>query len=74
VRLERNADYPERGLPENASDYRGTPIVLLRDWHGAETAEPAVETEATETSSTTTTSAETPVPTETETPTETPTP
>jgi hypothetical protein len=65
VRLERNADYPERGLPENASDYRGTPIVLLRDWHGAETAEPAVETGATETSPATTTSAETTVPTET---------
>ena len=33
--LERSAEYPERGLPENASAYKGTPVVLLRDWRRA---------------------------------------
>ena len=28
VRLARNTSYSERGLPENSSPYRGTPIVL----------------------------------------------
>jgi hypothetical protein len=32
VRLQHNGDYQERGLPENASPYRGTPVVLLRDY------------------------------------------
>lgn len=46
VRLERNPDYPERGLPENASRPKGTPVVLLKDWRraqrvAAESAEPA---------------------------------
>lgn len=65
VRLELNPDYPERGLPENASDYRGTPIVLLRDWDGADAAEPPAETVPTEPAPATTTPAAT-APTETE--------
>jgi PASTA domain len=32
VRLQRNGAYRERGLPENSSPYRGTPVVLLRDY------------------------------------------
>jgi len=39
VRLQRNPDYPERGLPENASAYPGTPVVLLRDWQLAQPTE-----------------------------------
>ena len=53
LRLERNPDYPERGLPENASRPKGTPVVLLKDWRraqraAAETAE-AAETAPAET-------------------------
>ena len=53
LRLERNPDYPERGLPENASRPKGTPVVLLEDWRraqraAAETAE-AAETAPAET-------------------------
>jgi hypothetical protein len=47
--LERSAEYPERGLPENASSYKGTPVVLLSDWRranrAAERAGAAAETE-----------------------------
>ncbi|MGH2995943.1 MAG: hypothetical protein ACRDM9_06485, partial [Gaiellaceae bacterium] len=32
VRLQRNGDYQERGLPENSSPYRGTAVVLMRDY------------------------------------------
>ncbi|MGH3058118.1 MAG: PASTA domain-containing protein [Gaiellaceae bacterium] len=35
LRLERSGEYPERGLPENASFYKGTPAVLLSDWRRA---------------------------------------
>jgi hypothetical protein len=35
LRLERSDEYPERGLPENASFYKGTPAVLLSDWRRA---------------------------------------
>jgi PASTA domain len=35
LRLERSGEYPERGLPENASFYKGTPVVLLSDWRRA---------------------------------------
>lgn len=38
LRLERNADYPERGLPENRSRPKGTPVVLLSDWRRAQRA------------------------------------
>jgi len=41
--LERSAEYPERGLPENASPYKGTPVVLLRDWRRANRAAAEVE-------------------------------
>lgn len=41
--LERSAEYPERGLPENASPYKGTPVVLLRDWRRADRAAAEVE-------------------------------
>ena len=47
--LERSAEYPERGLPENASSYKGTPVVLLSDWRranrAAARAKAAAETE-----------------------------
>jgi hypothetical protein len=36
LRLLRNDEYEERGLPENSSPYRGTPIVLERDWKTAQ--------------------------------------
>ncbi len=32
LRLERSKEYDERGLPENTSPYKGTPVVLLEDW------------------------------------------
>jgi PASTA domain len=35
LRLDRSKEYDERGLPENASPYRGTPVVLLEDWRAA---------------------------------------
>jgi PASTA domain len=35
VRLERNEAYEERGLPENASPYDGTSVVLVKDWRAA---------------------------------------
>jgi hypothetical protein len=35
LRLERSGEYPERGLPENASFYKGTPVVLMSDWRRA---------------------------------------
>jgi hypothetical protein len=38
LRLERSGEYPERGLPENASFYKGTPVVLLSDWRRAKRA------------------------------------
>jgi PASTA domain len=35
LRLDRSTEYDERGLPENASPYKGTPVVLLEDWRAA---------------------------------------
>src|SRR5918996_2352166 len=35
LRLDRSQEYDERGLPENSSPYRGTPLVLLEDWRAA---------------------------------------
>ena len=35
LRLDRSEEYDERGLPENASPYKGTPVVLLEDWRAA---------------------------------------
>jgi hypothetical protein len=35
LRLDRNAEYDEHGLPENASPYKGTSVVLLKDWRAA---------------------------------------
>jgi beta-lactam-binding protein with PASTA domain len=59
--LERSAEYPERGLPENASSYKGTPVVLLRDWRranrAAAQAETPVETEPASAPAPTTTAA-----------------
>jgi hypothetical protein len=46
LRLERSAEYPERGLPENASSYKGTPVVLLRDWRRANRAAAQAKTPA----------------------------
>lgn len=40
VRLERNPDYQERGLPENSSPYAGSPVVLMSDWRAAHKAKP----------------------------------
>lgn len=55
VRLARNTSYSERGLPENSSPYRGTPIVLASTLR-KEAPEPATTTttETTETTATTT--------------------
>jgi hypothetical protein len=36
LRLQRNPDYPENGLPQNSSSFRGTSVVLLRDWRAAQ--------------------------------------
>jgi hypothetical protein len=49
LRLERSAEYPERGLPENASPYKGTLVVLLRDWRRANRAAAHAETTPAET-------------------------
>ena len=49
LRLERSGEYPERGLPENASFYKGTPVVLLSDWRRANRAAAQAEPAATET-------------------------
>jgi hypothetical protein len=49
VRLERSPEYPERGLPENASSFKGTNVVLLRDWQRANRAAARAETTPTET-------------------------
>ena len=35
LRLDRSEEYAERGLPENTSPYRGTPVVLLEDLRAA---------------------------------------
>jgi hypothetical protein len=48
VRLERSPEYPERGLPENASSFKGTNVVLLRDWRRANRATARAETTPTE--------------------------
>ena len=49
VTLSRSTEYAERGVPENASPYEGTPIVLMSEWQAeqppAETA-PAPATTA----------------------------
>lgn len=68
LRLERSAEYPERGLPENASSYKGTPAVLLSDWRRAKRAAAPVETTPDETAPAPTTTAAAPTetaPTET---------
>lgn len=49
VRLERSPEYPERGLPENASSFKGTNVVFLRDWRRANRATAAAEPTPTET-------------------------
>jgi PASTA domain len=49
VRLTRSAEYPERGLPENASSFKGTAVVLLRDWRRANRAAAPAETTPAET-------------------------
>jgi hypothetical protein len=59
VRLAKNEEYPEHGLPENESTYRGTRILLLSEWKAAQA--PAVEPEAT--TAATTTAATTTAPT-----------
>ena len=68
LRLERNAEYPERGLPENGPSYKGTPVVLLRDWRRANRAAAPTETPPAETAPAPTTTAAAPTepaPTET---------
>ena len=52
VRLARNEEYPEHGLPENESSYRGTRILLLSEWKAARA--PAEEPEPATTAATTT--------------------
>ena len=41
LRLDRSQEYDERGLPENASPYKGTPVVLLEDWRAGQKQTPA---------------------------------
>lgn len=65
--LERSAEYPERGLPENASSYKGTPVVLLRDWRRANGAAAQSETAPASAPAPTTTAATGPAPVPTET-------
>ena len=71
LRLERSGEYPERGLPENASFYKGTPVVLLSDWRRAKRAAAQAEPAPAETAPasapapTTTAAAPEPPPTET---------
>ena len=36
LRLQRNPEYPENGLPENRSPFAGTTVVLLRNWRAAQ--------------------------------------
>lgn len=48
LRLDRSPEYPERGLPENASAYKGTAAVLLSDWRRANRAAAPAETTAAE--------------------------
>jgi hypothetical protein len=46
LRLDRSEQYEERGLPENASPYRGTRVVLLKDWRAGNQTGAAPEPEA----------------------------
>ena len=43
LRLDRNQEYAEHGLPENASPYKGTSVVLLKDWRAAGKPAPKAE-------------------------------
>jgi hypothetical protein len=43
VRLDRSEEYEERGLPENVSPYKGTPVVLLEDWRVTQKQRPAAK-------------------------------
>lgn len=52
--LTRNTTYGESGLPENTASYKGTRIVLLRDWAGERIGGTSSETTTTETAPTTT--------------------
>lgn len=49
LQLARNTAYAERGIPENAAPYKGTPVVLMSDWRAAneetETAPAPTETQ-----------------------------
>ena len=65
LRLEASAEYPERGLPENRSSYKGTPVVLLRDWRRANRAAAQTETAPAETAPAETAPAAAPPPTTT---------
>ncbi|HXV58070.1 MAG TPA: PASTA domain-containing protein [Gaiellaceae bacterium] len=56
LRLQRSAEYDERGVPENESPYDGTSVVLLRDWQAAQKESAPAETQ-TEPAATTTTAA-----------------
>ena len=49
LRLERSSEYPERGLPEDASSFESTAVVLLRDWKRANRAAAQAEAATTET-------------------------
>jgi hypothetical protein len=60
VRLARNASYSERGLPENSSPYRGSPIVLASSLKKEAPEQPTTTT--TETTTATTTTTESPAP------------
>jgi hypothetical protein len=76
IRLSRNAKYHEQGLPENVAPYKGSAVVLLKDWNaahaqpGPDTETAPTETAPTETAPTETAPAET-APTETAPPAET---
>jgi PASTA domain len=62
VRLARNASYSERGLPENSSPYRGSPIVLASSLKKEAPEQPTTTTTETTTTTTTTTTTESPAP------------
>lgn len=66
LRLERNGQYAERGIPENTAPYKGSPAVLMSDWR-AENETPAPAPAPTETAPPATTPAPATAPPATET-------
>ncbi len=61
LRLKRNGEYQERGVPENHSPYDGTPVVLLSEWQAAQEEAPPAPPTTTETAAPAPTTTTTPV-------------